>query len=124
MRAGICKHFNGIQNGKCEAGVTYNQFKRENASFLNTLPCMERNLGYGCVCDKREAPTLAELEADELEVEQAMGNVLEIDRMIGEGKKSGEFPCHVCIGGTVRFVYRGSLAAQAICDSCNWSAIS
>lgn len=122
MRHDTCKHFNGIQNGKCDAGVPYDQFRRENASFLNTLPCMERNLGYGCVCDKREAPLTKEIEAYEAEVELAMSNVLTLDRMISEGTKSGEFPCHC--GGMIRFQYQGPLSASAKCSKCDWSMIS
>lgn len=122
MRADTCKHFNGIQNGKCEAGVPYNQFRREGASMLNTLPCMARNDSYGCRCDKRAFPTLSELEAYEKEVEAQMGNVLTLDRMISEGTKSGEFPCHC--GGTVQFLYRGPLSASAKCSKCDWSMIS
>lgn len=123
MRIDTCKHFNGIQHGKCGAGVPYDRFRREDASMLNTLPCMERNLGYGCVCDHREVPTIVELEAYESEIEKVMENALELDRMVGKHSQ-GSFPCKVCGEGTVTYKIVGPLQGVAGCDKCDWRMIS
>lgn len=120
MRIDTCKHFNGIQHGKCEAGVPYDQFRREGLSMLKTLPCTR--LDTTGTCAKWEAPSAEELKAYEAEVALAISNVLKLDRMISEGAKSGEFPCHC--GGMIRFQYQGPLSASAKCSKCDWSMIS
>lgn len=120
MRDDICKHFNGIQNGKCEAGIPYENFRTPGLSMLNTMPCFQRNEVEPCA--KCQLPTAEEIKAYEAECELALKNVLTLDGLISEGKTQGSFPCHC--GGTVQYVYRGSLAAQAKCDTCDWSMIS
>lgn len=61
MKKGTCKHFNGVSNNCCEAGVRY--------PLGRSLPCIERFNKAGVVCDKREEPTDAEIAAEQAKVD-------------------------------------------------------
>lgn len=121
MRPDTCKHFNGIQNGKCVADVPYDQFRVEGRSMLAALPCFERN--NHLTCAHCEWPSSAELAAYEAETEKLMANVLELDRLIGQ-RSQGSFPCKVCGEGTVTYKIVGPLQGVASCSKCDWRMVS
>lgn len=57
-----CRHFNGIQNGVCRAGVKYEDV-RSDVEGKRSWPCLfDGNLG-GATCDKCEPYTEAEADA-------------------------------------------------------------
>lgn len=69
IRARGCRHFNGIQNDKCEAGVPYKQFLYEN---YNKFPCHPKEDGtLTGACPLFEFHTAEEIEAEEQRVAKA-----------------------------------------------------
>ncbi len=56
MKKGTCKHFTGVQNETCDAGMKYDDFK--------PLPCITRLLGdKPRTCNKYEEPSDADISA-------------------------------------------------------------
>ena len=119
MKAGTCKHFNGIQNDTCDKGIAYEQFRQEGIAVFNTFPCFGKCGG----CGSREYPSQDDIEAEEKDFEKFMVPVQLIDGAIGRGEKSGSFTHDDC-GGTIRWEFRASLAASGKCDKCDWGMIS
>ena len=66
MKAGKCKHFNGLINDYCAAGVAYGDFPGKTTS----LPCKAVNNIH--TCDKREYPTAAEIGEYESKVRKCL----------------------------------------------------
>jgi hypothetical protein len=59
--AGRCKHFNGVQNDACEAGVRYVDVRPKGAK----LPCRVHKRGEELPpCERRCFPTEAEVDAE------------------------------------------------------------
>jgi len=69
MRAGDCKHFNGVQHGTCQAGVKYDS--------MAVWPCLPTSLPWraGVVaseCASFAATTAEEEAADRAEIDKAL----------------------------------------------------
>lgn len=80
---GRCKHFNGLSNKCCRAGIDYGTVRvvddpPPGASF----PCIPHMNTMGATCDKAEFPTEAEIDAAIERGERAL-------RLIAENKS----PC-------------------------------
>ena len=121
MRKDVCKHFNGIQHGTCESGADYHKFRKEGVAVFKTFPCFVGNDGEFS-CPHFQLPSRKELEDYEAEVERDLAPVSAISLALGRGEKGGSFKHHC--GGTIKWEFRGSLAASAKCDGCDWSMIS
>lgn len=94
-----CRHFNGVQNGQCKAGVYYDQ-----VSATRALPCL-RNLGEHVPCSHRSwlTPEEVEVEASKEEAYGAMflKTIPLISRIKREHKGKawqGVEVCPVCAG--------------------------
>ena len=108
-----CVHFNGVQNGTCEAGIAYDSFPKGCG-----LPCLpELGKGSDLECEKRRFPTEDEVQAENERIEKAMarmfaglGAVAEDAQKRGFGKGNGgqgEVACPVCDGGTIHYSVAG-----------------
>lgn len=120
IERGKCKHFNGVQNKTCRAGVDY----RELTGGTMRLPCLG-NRPDTRPCEKYEEPTDEEIAADRAQIDARMeelrreGELLRplIARIREDhgwgGKKtrhlsgSGVDDCPCCQGGKVRWSIAG-----------------
>ena len=71
-KAGKCKHFTGVQNKTCKAGVSYQTFRLvtpDERGRTFPLPCLDADCA---ACDKREYPTQEEIDADKADMERRM----------------------------------------------------
>ena len=97
--ANRCKHFNGVQNAQCKAGVEYRQFDRQTG-----LPCLRDCAGHQ-ECPQRQWLTEAEVAAEVAEIEahsKRFMTLLPLIQSIKEehrGKSwAGVKICPVCAG--------------------------
>jgi hypothetical protein len=104
-QAGKCVHFNGCQNDRCAAGVSYAELRGDRIG----LPCLAKYApADGPVCDKRREPTPEECAADLADAsrrfEQTKTARAAIVARIGPYKRgvgaspsvSGRMDCPVC----------------------------
>jgi hypothetical protein len=126
-----CVHYNGTVNECCAAGVNYQQLAGPGDGWFKRLPCDTRWAGPEAKpCEKRQAPTPEEVEADEKWVRELMERVGKIRDAIvahlggpwrrGTPGASGSIPCPCC-GGTVRFSrsgYNGHVHAACSNEDC------
>ena len=118
MRRARCKHFNGVLNKVCRAGVTY------NALSLPALAVCCHNEGE---CVKRERPTSEELEAENKRFKEAFERVAKarkaiVDLLEASGNKKGEGAAGTtkcpCCGGRLGFSKAGSNGhIHALCST-------
>ena len=126
MRADTCKHFSGVQNDRCGAGIAYADFPP------GALPCLPRFRDRAppvTTCEKREYPTPEEIAADAAETIAVLGRV---DIAYGairakHGKAVGladTMPCPNLCGGTLRYsIARSNGHVHAACSTagcCAW----
>lgn len=125
-----CRHFNGIQNDTCRAGVQYDDFKNRKVS--QGLPCFrDEKLGQ-CegVCSKREWYTEEEVAAQvKAHEEHIKVMFVVIPALKEDAKKKGfkkgnggasSIECPNC-RGTVSYRvsgYNGHMHASCSTDSC------
>lgn len=123
-----CRHFNGVQNKACEAGVTYEREGSERA-----MPCIPRFINGRATwpCDRFEIMSQAEAE------QEADGKIISMERglkarcaakdhakSLGLGKGKGghsAIPCPGCDGGTLRYSvasYNGHMHARCTTAGC------
>jgi len=94
-RLATCRHFTGIMNEKCAAGVTYRDVRDTSGPGMAKWPC----LGGECAksCDKRAPTTEAEVRAEEVEMARRFGAIFEARAaIISTKKKSGTVACVLC----------------------------
>jgi hypothetical protein len=106
---GKCVHFNGCQNDRCKAGVSYAELRGDKIG----LPCLAKYApADGPVCDKRQEPTAEEVATDKAESDRRFGQTMQaraaIVAKIGPYRRNGggargEIPCPCCAGGTLRY---------------------
>lgn len=109
-----CKHFNGIYSrgmteiACCKAGVNYREHVGgEGFAWIQKLPCTPRVVGVNyhfeaIPCDKREFPTIEEVEAEEARFTEHLTFVSESIRLCQEDFrtiKSGHITCPKCHKG-------------------------
>ncbi len=132
-RATRCRHFNGLQHDKCEAGVCYKALQE-----TGQLPCLPWHCDTGkpaAKCDKYGTYTAEETAEQERQIERSINGtitarkaiVAELARRHAAGDKaavskphhdpdfsgtgcqsayvagSGTIPCPVCKTGTLRY---------------------
>jgi hypothetical protein len=80
-----CKHFNGVVNECCEAGIRYAEV-RDSTTSPYRFPCFRNEKatsGPELPCPKREFPTWEEAQADEAMIEAQIAEYLaEIDKSV------------------------------------------
>lgn len=118
-----CKHFNGLINDSCRAGVAYADVRVSPEDGPRLLPCFRE-----CdSCPKAEFYTPEELDAKEKEHEESMQRMLLARAAIvsaTDGKRGmrGRIPCPNC-GKWLAFsvAYNGHVHAQcATPGCCSW----
>lgn len=78
-----CKHFNGLINEQCNAGVAYQDVMGRTASSTITYPCFREELGCSTQCAQAVYPTEEELDKREQEIN---AHVLAFVTELHEGK--------------------------------------
>ena len=89
MNINWCRHFNGILNPVCRAGVPYLTLGNDPPK---TWPC-NRNGGGSCL--HRSLPTQEEVDAYTKEMDESITRTLAIVNKIPPGR-SGKMPCPNC----------------------------
>lgn len=98
MKHGTCKHFTGVSNETCKAGVRYDDVK--------PLPCITEYLrGKPRVCDKYEEPSADEVAAYRAMLDASMERHAKAAPVLMELRKKykgqswrGTIDCPVCDG--------------------------
>jgi hypothetical protein len=126
-----CRHFNGVDRGRCLAGVEYAEVRRPGGPggphWL--YPCQrgnDRPDADGVRCDRYAPKTAEELAAEEAEFQQAWERINVALPAIREdaGKRrphAGQIdPCPCCRRGTLHYRVASNGHAQASCttDKC------
>ncbi len=96
--AGRCKHFTGVQNKTCAAGVEYHALRDSAGQKLSyrTFPCFKDEMGRA-PCDKREFPTDAEVDAEIKGHDDSFARVIAARKAIVASKLThGEITCPCC----------------------------
>jgi hypothetical protein len=107
-----CRHFNGIQNKKCKAGVEYRPWDQQTNE---AMPCIPRHINgratWKCELFEIMSREEAEQEADERIV--IMNRVIKVRHAAHEDAKAkgfgkghggtGHIPCPGCKGGTLHY---------------------
>lgn len=121
MRKDTCKHFNGIQNTTCDAGILYKSVTSNPEELEGSalrLPCHTtcrgatpsqlEHFNRRGTCAKFELPTAFEIEAERQAFQAAIERQRKVYPLIAEIKQthkgqqwSGTVPCPVC-GGNLR----------------------
>lgn len=133
---GSCKHFTGISNETCKAGVNYREHAGgSNKGYACRLPCTGDD---GCSwakdervvpCALREWYTPEEIQAQVEEIERHLNGTVTARLAISEYLRasnkpernvSGQIPCPVCDGGTLGFsiAYNGHCHATCSTQGC------
>jgi hypothetical protein len=102
-----CKHFTGIMDDVCEAGVRYDDV-RETSTRPYRLPCLDPELP----CGARALPTRSEAEADRAETDASFERIRKALAAIREaagGRRGvgGTIACPNC-GGRLGYSIAGS----------------
>lgn len=111
-RAGWCRHFNGVQNKTCRAGVDYetvNVVQLPDGTQKKSLPCIAAHNHAGAVCPKREEYTALDLAEQEAQHKRTMDLLarglsscceapLNTSQVIQSGRHKGHGPrfCSAC----------------------------
>jgi len=123
-----CRHFNGVQHEKCEAGIAY-----EHADKTLAMPCLPAHINgraaWPCASFEIMSQADAEKEADERIV--TMNRGMEVRRAAhadakarGLGKGHGGFgslPCPGCGRGTLQYSvasYNGHMHGRCSTPGC------
>lgn len=125
-RSGWCRHFTGIQNKTCKAGVDYESVRVAPLKGGYHWPCILRTARGGeqerlGTCDKLSEYTPEEIAEQEREFKAALANMAMARRAIlASGKQSGEIVCPCCNGGTLRFsIAKVNGHVHAACSTAN-----
>lgn len=73
LRAKTCRHFNGIMNDRCEAGVEYKTVRVVPPQGMHQWPCIDPGVGH---CAKLEYKTPQELADEEKEIDAMLAKML------------------------------------------------
>lgn len=74
MKHGDCRHFSGIQNKVCKAGVNYHGLADRDGQIAFVLPCLGPSLHAkvpAAECGMFEALTQADLDARRAQISEA-----------------------------------------------------
>lgn len=117
-----CKHFTGVQNHYCKAGITYDSVRATHDSRV-CWPCIPGGTAL-LNCPRREHPTLTEVRREEDEFQKEIDRLMSARRAIAEhsaGRRnvSGEVECPICHGRLAYSVAsNGHAWARCGTDSC------
>jgi len=94
--ANRCEHFNGTQNDKCKAGVTYADLQKGKK--LGALPCFKDEAEKsGVGCEFRLFPTPEEVQAQVEESNRGMERIRKARKaIIATRLDHGAIQCPVC----------------------------
>lgn len=130
--ANKCKHFNGIQNKECRAGVSYESFRDSPGGQLH-LPCFrDEAVVIDATCLKCEWKTEEEIQARLDEIEGAKNRIGTARKAIvehlggpwkiGVGGSQGVIDCPCCkAAGALAFTrsgHNGHIHAKCRTDGC------
>lgn len=122
MRKGACKHFNGIQNDECAAGIRLDSIPRIRTGGVS-LPCLRAD--GKTACSKWEEPGDGELLAAEedlkrllLRLEQALPWINAMKAKFPNGTHREIDTCPVC-GKTIAFRIASNHHMAARCETEN-----
>jgi hypothetical protein len=119
-----CRHFNGINHTRCEAGVDYND--------VMPLPCIAfGNSTKSASCALKSCFTREDAEVKQIERDQSMAESLKAMRAAHDDAKEkgfikghggqGSLKCPVCTDGTLRYSvasYNGHMHAGCSTRGC------
>jgi hypothetical protein len=114
--AGKCRHFNGIMNETCKAGIAYEDIRSDDKPFR--FPCIDRDFHN---CSSASFLTDEEVEEEIKEINTSTAKVIGVLMVIKkDNSNNGTVPC--ACGGTVHYV-RAQLNGHvhAKCDTCDLS---
>jgi len=110
-----CRHFTGLQNKQCAAGVVYVTVESKDVKGFERFPCFRQ--GESIPCDKRSFPTPEEVAAKVAEREASwerlkLGIIAASDDAkkhgYGKGKGgAGRVQCPVCKTGELHYSVAG-----------------
>ena len=139
---GRCKHFTGVSNKCCKAGVRYVDVERRHSpmnydsggvTYSSSLsrPCITKYNHAGAECDKLEFPTAEEIAAIMERQEKGLLGIMKARAAIVEKigpyvkRKSpdvaGSLACPVCTTGTLgyrRATFNGHIHARCSTEGC------
>lgn len=125
-----CRHFNGIQNKKCQAGVEY---KPWNQATNEAMPCLPESINgrsvWECASFEMMSREEAEQEADarlvKVERTTKARHAAKDDAKAKGYRKGagghGKLPCPCCDGGTLQYSvasYNGHMHAKCTTAGC------
>lgn len=127
-----CKHFNGLTNKCCDAGVPYDTFRDASAGSDRThFPCFRDRMTPDTICEKREWELKADVAARQKAFEESLARVESAVAVIAEDVKAkgykkgnggqGELVCPACQTGKLLYSvssYNGHLAAKCSTGGC------
>lgn len=110
--ANKCKHFNGIMEKTCRAGIPYDRYRDEEGKLMGLLPCF-KDEALASLCSLAAFPTEEEVQARIQEIDDSFNKVSKAREACvayakaqgwGKGKQSGcgRIVCPVC-GGILSF---------------------
>ena len=106
-RLATCRHFTGIQNDTCGAGVEYRSVRDTSGPGMARWPCT----GDDCpiVCEKKSAFTAEEVDAQERRLTETLAHIgAARAAIVKTGQQSGRVDCPRCGGkGALRFTVSG-----------------
>lgn len=118
---GKCRHFNGVQNKTCEAGICYKSIQVDQP-----LPCIKK-YAIGATCEKYEEPTEEEVRERSEQIKRAINRVkatIPLMRKIKDEHKGNDWNgievCPVC-GGKLHLshaAYNGHTHGACETDGC------
>lgn len=111
-----CKHFNGIMNDSCKAGVCYKDIRGTDKPFR--FPCLDRE---STLCSKAEflSPEEVKKEIDEI-VESSTKAVNSLIKIKSQNKNKGSVQCDC--GGKITYSFAPTNQhVWAKCDTCSLS---
>lgn len=118
-KAGTCRHFTGVQNKTCKAGVDYEA--------VSPIPCIDKYRKGDCTCDKYEEPSQAEIDEwqafldERMEMHRKVGPVIVAIKREHKGKSwQGVVECPCC-GGKLHVshaAYNGHVHGRCETEDC------
>jgi hypothetical protein len=134
QKANKCRHFNGLMNDACEAGVNYADVRKgRGAGRGYALPCFKDDSAEHpeCHCGKQSFKTHAEIESEIEATNRHFEDTMTarkaiVDHLGGPWKKgmpgtNGTIPCPVCKAGSLGFSragYNGHIHAGCTTPDC------
>jgi hypothetical protein len=146
MKQGFCKHYQGLNDRRCKAGVLYLSVARPHtqeeidwhnknypeltiatSSIMRRVPCLAENDVH--TCQKFELPTDAEIAAFDAEIDKQINEMVRQVHIVRPAivadikqhdlwKKdcAGSIPCPICDQGTINYSYAGSYNGHIHCQ--------